>query len=46
MALRAVYVQGGDMKILQLRIDFEMKYVREDSNLIHILGILLDNKQN
>ena len=39
-------LQGGDMKFLQSRIYFETKYVWENSNLIHILGILSDNKYN
>ena len=34
------------MKFLQSRIYFEMKYLRENSTLIHILGILPDSKHN
>ena len=39
-------IQGGDMKFLQSRIYFEMKYLRENRTLIPILGILPDNKHN
>ena len=39
-------VQGGDMKFLQSHIYFEMKYLRENSTLIPILGILPNNKHN
>ena len=35
-------IQGGDMKFLQSRIYFEMKYLRENSTLIPILRILPD----
>ena len=43
---RLVYIQGGDMKFLFSRIHLEMKYVRENSILIHILGIFSDNKHH
>ena len=39
-------VQGGDMTFLQSHIYFEMKYLREKSTLIPILGILTNNKHN